>query len=92
MQGVVPSFITYNLAVRKQFFRKQASIALTFINPFNEYVNQKTELTGNNFTLNSLRRVPYRSFGINLTYKFGKLQFKPEKEEDHNDLMNPQGL
>lgn len=92
VQGTVPSFITYNMAIRKQFFKKKASIAVTVINPFNKYVNQRTELTGENFTLNSLRQIPYRSIGINITYKFGKLQFKPDRQEDRNDFNNPQGL
>ena len=88
VQGKVPSFTTYSLAVRKQFFDKKFSIALTATNPFNEYINQKTQLAGDNFTMNSLRQLPYRSFGINLTYKFGKLQFKPEKEEERGDQQN----
>lgn len=91
VQGKVPSFTSYSLAVRKQFFEKKFSLALTATNPFNEYINQKTSLTGDNFTMNSLRQLPFRSFGINLTYKFGKLQFKPEKEEEHSD-QTPQGM
>ena len=31
------------------------------------------------------RRVPYQSFGLTLSYKFGKLEFKEkEKEKDHD--------
>jgi hypothetical protein len=57
-------------------------------------VNQATQVTGTNFTLNSLRQIPYRSFGLNLTYKFGKLEFKKEKEENKDipstpDSVNP---
>ena len=89
IQGKVPSFTTYSLALRKQLFGKKASIAVTATNPFNAYINQKTSLAGDNFTLTSLRQLPFRSFGVNFTYKFGKLQFKAEKEEDHNDIMNP---
>lgn len=92
VQGKVPSFTFYSLAVRKQLFSKKASIAITATNPFNEYINQKTDLEGDNFTLASLRQVPFRSFGLNFTYKFGKLQFKPQKEEDHNEMMNPSEL
>ena len=88
-QGKVPSVTTYNLAVRKQLFNNKASIAFTATNPFNKYINQKTDLTGENFTLSTLRQVPYRSFGINFTFKFGKLTFKPQKEVDHNDALTP---
>jgi hypothetical protein len=73
-------------------FRKKASIAITSTNPFNTYINQKTDLAGDNFTLTSLRQIPFRSFGLNFTFKFGKLQFKPEKEEEHNEIMNPPGF
>ena len=90
-QGMMPSFTTYNFAFRKQLFHKNASIALTATNFLNEYVNQKTSLTGDNFTLENLRQLPYRSFGINFTYKFGKLEFKKEKEAEDINLTNPQG-
>lgn len=86
-QGRYPSFTTYSFALRKQFWNKKASIALSAINPFNEYVNQKTVVFGPNFTVNSTRQVPFRSIGINFTWKFGKLEFKKEKEE--NKEANP---
>ena len=89
IQGKVPSFTSYSLAIRKQLFKKKASIAIISTNPFNTYVNQKTDLTGDNFTLTTLRQVPYRSFGINFTFKFGNLKFKPQKNEEHNEIMNP---
>lgn len=88
-QGTMPSFITYNFALRKQLFHKNGSIALTATNPFNEYVNQKTNLTGDNFTITNVRQLPYRSFGINFTYKFGKLEFKKEKEMEDNNANPP---
>jgi outer membrane receptor protein involved in Fe transport len=90
-QGTMPSFTTYNFAFRKQLFHKNASIAFTATNFFNEYVNQKTSLTGDNFTLENLRQLPYRSFGINFTYKFGHLEFKKEKEAEDPNLTNPPG-
>ena len=89
VQGKLPAFITYNIAIRKQLFHKKASIALTATNPFNKYVNQKTELTGTDFTLYTLRELPYRSFGINFTYKFGKLEFKKQREAEDANLTNP---
>ena len=65
-----------------QLFNKKVSIALTATNIFNKYVNQPTVLYGTNFTVNNLRQIPFRSFGINLTWKFGKLDFKKDKEEN----------
>ncbi len=89
VQGKYPSFTMYSFAIRKQIWDKKGSIALTATNPFNEYVNQETILYGPNFTTNSLRKVPFRQISINFTWKFGKLQFKKEKEEIRDNVATP---
>jgi len=88
-QGKYPSFTSYSFALRKQIWNKKGSIALTATNPFGEYVNQETSVFGPNFVTNSLRKVPFRSIGINFTWKFGKLKFKKEKEDDSGNLNAP---
>jgi outer membrane receptor protein involved in Fe transport len=91
-QGRYPSFTTYSMALRKQFANKKASIALSATNPFSQYVKQRTVLSGPGFTINSLRQIPFRSIGINFTWKFGKLEFKKEKEENpDNNNAAPEG-
>ena len=87
VQGKYPSFTSYNFAFRKQFWHKKASIGFTTTNPFNKYVNMPTEVMGQGFVLNSYRKVPYRSFGISFTWKFGKLEFKKEPEQQHENKM-----
>lgn len=82
-QGKYPSFTTYSLAVRKQFWNKKGSLALTTTNPFANYLTQKTELFGPGFMINSVRQIPVRSFGINFTWKFGGLEFKKDKEPEN---------
>jgi ferric enterobactin receptor len=89
VQGTMPAFTTYNFALRKQFYHKKMSLAFTATNPFDKYVNQKTQTTGVNFTSVSLKQLPYRSFGINFTWKFGKLEFKRQKENEDTNLTNP---
>ena len=88
-QGRYPSFTTYSLAIRKQIWNKKGSLALTATNPFNVYVNQRTLVFGPGFSVTSLRKVPYRSFGINFTWKFGKLEFRKNKEENSINLNPP---
>ncbi len=85
IQGTRPAFWFYNLAVRKQFMAKKVSIGLTATNPFNEYVNFKSTTSGSSFYSINSRQVPFRSFGITLYYKFGKLEFKKDKEKDDNN-------
>jgi ferric enterobactin receptor len=88
IQGRTPKFVTYNLALRKQIMNKKASIGFTTTNPFAKYVNQVTTINqaatanGLPYTSYNLRRVPYQSFGISFSYRFGKLDFKKEKEQD----------
>jgi ferric enterobactin receptor len=89
IQGTRPAFSFYNMAVRKQFWNKKASIGLTATDPFNQYVNFKSTTSGVNFYQTSMREVPFRSFGITLSYKFGKLEFKKEKEKDDNNNDAP---
>lgn len=83
-QGKYPSFTSYSIALRKQFWNKKGSLALSVTNPFNKYVNQETALFGPNFKVNSLRQVPFRSISLNFTWKFGRLEFKKEDNKDVN--------
>ena len=84
LQGKYPSFTTYTMALRKQLWKKKGSLAFTMTNPFNEYVVQKTEISGIGFSVNSTRKIPYRSFGLNFTWKFGKLEFRKQKNENQD--------
>ena len=86
IQGTRPIFAFYNVAVRKQLMKKKFSIGLTATDPFNKYINQTSTTSGSNFYQTNLREVPFRSFGITLSYKFGKLEFKKEKKDDNNNL------
>lgn len=93
IQGRMPQFITYNFAMRKQFLNQKASFGFTTTNPFAKFVNQVSTITqsatanGQPYNSYNLRQVPYRSFGISLAYKFGKLEFKKSKEE--NNMATP---
>jgi ferric enterobactin receptor len=89
-QGTYPAFFSYNFAIRKQIFHKNGSIAITATNPFDKYIFQTTNLTGENFTQVTTRELPYQSFGFNFTYKFGKLEFKNDKTPDDSNLNPPE--
>lgn len=88
IQGTRPVFAFYNIAVRKQLWNKKASIGLTAADPFSKYIDQRSNTYGPNFNLTNLRQVPFRSFGITLNYKFGKLEFKKDKDKEDNNNNN----
>jgi len=87
LQGKNASFLAYNFAARKQFMNKKASIGFTTTVPFNDYINQSSTLVQPGNSQYSLRRVPYRSFGISFSYRFGKLEFKKDEEKDNSQGM-----
>ncbi|HVT86122.1 MAG TPA: TonB-dependent receptor [Chitinophagaceae bacterium] len=87
-QGQYPSFTFYSMALRKQFWNKKASLAFTVSNPFSNYVTQRTKLFGPDFTINGVRQIAFRSFGLNFTWKFGKLEFKKDKENNQDNGNN----
>ncbi len=88
-QGRYPSFTTYSIALRRQFWNKKGSLALTASNPFSKNVDQRTEVFGPNFTIHGMRSIPFRSIGINFTWKFGKLEFKKDREKVNDSLNAP---
>jgi len=88
-QGYYPSFTSYSLALRKQFWKKKGSIALTASNFLSKYIDQRTDIYGPGFVSSNLRRIPYRSIGINFTWKFGKLVTKTEKSDNVDTNLNP---
>jgi ferric enterobactin receptor len=85
-QGSYPPFTTYSFAFRKQIWHKNGSVALTATNPFNEYIRRKTLISGTNFSVTNLEKIPFRSFGINFTWKFGHLDFKKNKDDNPINL------
>jgi outer membrane receptor protein involved in Fe transport len=88
IQGRTPQWITYTFAFRKQFWNKNASVGVTATNVFNKYTRQVTTIQTADYTSYTIRELPYRSVGISLTYKFGKLEFKKGKD-DEGYMNNP---
>ena len=87
-QGRRAPFSSYTMAVRKQLFKGKGSLGLTTVNAFSKYLNQKSILLSSGITATTWQHIPYRSFGINFIYKFGKLTISKPKEEE-NYLIKP---
>ncbi|MEO7524513.1 MAG: TonB-dependent receptor [Ferruginibacter sp.] len=87
-QGKYPSYGFYSMAIRRQFWKKKGSVALTLNNFFNRYLKQQTLLSGNGFTIDAERKLLVRSIGINFAWKFGRLEFKKGEERESNANEN----
>ncbi|GAA5088477.1 outer membrane beta-barrel family protein [Chryseobacterium ginsengisoli] len=89
IQGKNPQSITYTLAGRKVFWNKKASIGFTMTNPFNKYIKQVTTVNTGDYDSYSVRELPFRSFGLSFSYKFGKTDIKKEKDINNDYLNEP---
>jgi ferric enterobactin receptor len=87
-QGRRAAFSSYTIALRQQILKGKISFGITAVNAFGKYLSQKSTQTGSGFTVNSNLQIPYRSFGISLLYKFGKIKISKPKEEE-NYLTRP---
>ncbi|MEM6524740.1 MAG: TonB-dependent receptor [Bacteroidota bacterium] len=76
LQGVNPSFSIFSMGIRKQIWEKRGSIGIRIVEPFFPNKSFGSELSGDTFFQESEVLIPFRSFGINFSYKFGKLDFK----------------
>ncbi len=75
LQGRNPSFSLMSMGIRKNIWEKKGAIGIRIVEPFFQFKTFESELTGANFFQTSERNIPFRSFGINFQYKFGKLDF-----------------
>ena len=82
VQGSYPSFYFYTLAFRRLLFNKKASIGISAANFLTGRLNQTEQITGQSFAYQSVRHIPFRSFGINFSYRFGKSNNQNKNQGD----------
>jgi ferric enterobactin receptor len=89
-QGNTDKMYFYGAAVKKEILKKNATIGINVLNPFNRDLNIKTVNTTANSIQSTDIHYPLRSFGLNFSYKFGKMNFngpaKKKKGINNDDL------
>lgn len=90
LQGENASFSIFGIGFRKDF--ENSSLGIRIIEPFFEYKNFDSDITGNDFRQITTFQLPFRSFGINYRYKFGKVDFRERRSKVRNsDQKGGQG-
>lgn len=87
LQGFVPSFQMMNLGFQKEF-NKKATLGITIVQPFSEFIRFPSELQDDRFYQRSESRVPFRSFGLNFGYRFGKMDFNRPPSQRRSSIRN----
>lgn len=91
LQSTTNAYTGSSFSFSKSILDNQLLFSAHINNPFNKFRKAVTETQGNDFYQNNNVRDYYRSFGFNITYKFGKLkdEFKETKRKiQNNDLAN----
>ncbi len=93
IQGYIPSFTLMALGARKTFWDDRASLGIRIVEPFFENKTFKGKVEGSNFVQTSETVRPFRSFGISMSYKFGKLDFRARQRRSRieNDDVKESG-
>ncbi len=87
-QGRNPSFNMWNLGLKKELFNKKGSVGINVIDPFNDRKNFNSEINNSSFTQRSNFSIPFRSVGVNFSWRFGSLKVSqdPKKGVNNSDL------
>jgi len=81
----------YGGGVKKDIMKKQASLGLSLLNPFNKDLHIKTvSKAGNSLGQTSNIYYPLRQISLNFSYKFGKLKFTEKKKIKNDDVKQDQ--
>jgi outer membrane receptor for ferrienterochelin and colicin len=73
VQGKNPNWVMSSFAVKQELFKKKLTLGLSIFQPFSENLTQEREISGDDFYQNNTTIRPVRSIGINIGYRFGKL-------------------
>jgi outer membrane receptor protein involved in Fe transport len=80
----------YGGAVKKDIFNKKGTLGLNVLNPFKRDLHIETVTQGENNYQTQNIYYPLRSFGLNFSYKFGKLKFTEKKKIKNDDIKQDQ--
>lgn len=89
IQGDNPSFSIFGFGIKKEF--KNSSVGIRIIEPFRPNKYFDSNIYGPGFSQNSSFGIPFRSFGVSYSYKFGKVDFKERKSKVKNQDLKQGG-
>ncbi|MFT6966848.1 MAG: ferric enterobactin receptor, partial [Marivirga sp.] len=93
LQGFSPGFSIFGLGAKKEIWDKRGTIGISMIEPFKKRKPFVSEARNENFYQKNVFEIPFRSFGINFSYKFGKLDYKQKQRRSkiNNDDQQSDG-
>lgn len=85
-QGTAGAMAFYGGAFKKDIMKKKATVGINVLNVFSRDLHIETTNKGTDFVQRTNIYYPLRSFGVNFSYKFGKVTFsQPKKKKGINN-------
>jgi hypothetical protein len=81
LQSFTNGFVLWNCNLQKTLLKDKLTLAATIQNPFAKYRYNRENYFGPDFTQVTNSQLYYRSFGISINYRFGKLKDAVKKSK-----------
>lgn len=92
-QNTSGPMVFYGGAFKKDIMKKKATVGINVLNVFSRDLHIRNESKGDTFLQSTNIYYPLRSFGVNFSYKFGKVSFTSKKKKgiNNDDLKQEEG-
>ncbi len=95
LQGSRGAYSQVSIGAAKDLWNKRGSIGFSVIQPFSNTLSFPRNISGPDFTQRSDFEIEIRSFNLNFSYRFGKLDFKDRRSRrskiNNDDIQNGGG-
>ncbi|MFS8616238.1 MAG: TonB-dependent receptor [Solitalea sp.] len=88
LQGRSSSWSMMSVGLKKELFDRKGSIGINVNNPYKKNQEFNRDLTGLNFTQNSVFGFEFRSVSLNFSYRFGKVDFQQQQRRRRGGIDN----
>jgi outer membrane receptor protein involved in Fe transport len=87
-QGTNPAFNLWVIGVKQEIMKKRGTLGLNITQPFKDYKDFESNINSGPLTQRSSFSVPFRSFGLNFAYNFGKMNFGAQPPRKKRGVTN----
>lgn len=92
IQGTNPSFSLWSLTLQKKIWEERGKLGIRVVEPLSANKSFGSKLSGENFYQESDFTIPFRSYGVTFSYKFGKIDFSQKARRSKINNTDQEGV